>query len=748
MADEIVIGAALVEIRAGIDKLNADFQKAKSEAKKGASEIQSNLNNIKIQMDDRLLKLKISDVQRLHTKLKQRLEEKIKLNYDLQSIEVTRKQLDSVKNALRDIKTESDKLPKSGGSGLGDLFGKVSGISATQLSVAGISAGLGVVIADSVKASIEIEGVRNAFNRLNQPNLLDDLRKATRGTVNDFELMKTAMRASNFKIPLEQLGTLLEFAQKRASQTGENVDYLVNSIVDGIGRKSTLVLDNLGISATELQEEVKKVGDFGQATGNIVSRELGKMGDVALTTKDNISQITTELDNVKVAIGDAALQSTNWFIELAKSQDKIQTILNILNDVEGKEERKTDAQRAYNKELSDTVRLTKEKVNADAITANSSQIEKRIDDVRKRIAEFSKLPVNSSIADLEKYFEALKGEGKLKFSPLITELKSYIEAHKELKTIFDPYANTLNQITDRIELLKGKLGSFKPGDSGLAATQNEIKKLENILNPKSTDSKKIKADFSEFSANQEDTAWFEEQLNLENEIKQQRIDNLQLYADAKREISEEEKKNLEERFKREEEIHNLRMNAISEFGNALEGLGSHSETFVSYLNAGLQAALKIADALDKMKTDELSGILGIASGGMGFLSKLLGLKKGGSVTNSGGNISFQPHKSFASGTPGFTVPPGFNRDNYLVGVQSGERLTVTPANQKSNNSSGMNDATLKLIANRIGAMNGNLINGLDELVNVNVNKALETKLQGTDIVISYDKTSKVKTRYN
>ena len=149
-----------------------------------------------------------------------------------------------------------------------------------------------------------------------------------------------------------------------------------------------------------------------------------------------------------------------------------------------------------------------------------------------------------------------------------------------------------------------------------------------------------------------------------------------------------------------------------------------------------------------MNTDQFSGILGIASGGFGFLSKLLGLKKGGSVTNSGGNVSFQPHKSFASGTAGFTVPPGFNRDNYLVGVQSGERLTVTPANQKGSNGSGMNDATLKLIANRIGAMNGNLINGLDELVNVNVNKALETKLQGTDIVISYDKTSKVKTRYN
>ena len=111
----------------------------------------------------------------------------------------------------------------------------------------------------SVLLAAKMEGVENAFERLNRPNLLSNLRKATRGTVDNLQLMMTTMRASNFKIPLDQLTTLLEFATKRASQTGESVDYLVNSIVDGIGRKSTLVLDNLGISATELQKEVMKV---------------------------------------------------------------------------------------------------------------------------------------------------------------------------------------------------------------------------------------------------------------------------------------------------------------------------------------------------------------------------------------------------------------------------------------------------------------------------------------------------------
>ena len=72
-------------------------------------------------------------------------------------------------------------------------------------------------VSESVELAAQTEGVRNAFEKINDPTLLDDLRKATKGTINDFELMKAAVKAKNFNIPLEQLGNLLRFAQKRAS---------------------------------------------------------------------------------------------------------------------------------------------------------------------------------------------------------------------------------------------------------------------------------------------------------------------------------------------------------------------------------------------------------------------------------------------------------------------------------------------------------------------------------------------------
>lgn len=162
----------------------------------------------------------------------------------------------------------------------------------------------------SVILAANAEGIRVAFNKLNQPGLLDNLRAATRGTVTDVKLMQQAIRAQNFQVPLEKLATFFEFATKRAIETGESVDYLVQSIIDGIGRKSTLVLDNLGISASQLQEEIKKTGDFGQAAANIINEGLRETGDVADTTATKIAQIKTAFENAKEGLGNFILGKT------------------------------------------------------------------------------------------------------------------------------------------------------------------------------------------------------------------------------------------------------------------------------------------------------------------------------------------------------------------------------------------------------------------------------------------------------
>lgn len=151
------------------------------------------------------------------------------------------------------------------------------------------------------------DGVTKAFNDLDNPNLLDNLRKATKGTVNDVQLMTAAVQAKDFRIPLEDLGKYLQFAQLKAQQTGQSVDYMTTSIVTGLGRKSPMILDNLGISAAEISEKTKETGDFMQAVASIVDNQLAAAGETYISAADRAAQKTVELENAQKALGDELL---------------------------------------------------------------------------------------------------------------------------------------------------------------------------------------------------------------------------------------------------------------------------------------------------------------------------------------------------------------------------------------------------------------------------------------------------------
>jgi len=205
----------------------------------------------------------------------------------------------------KDFKKGMDDADKKTGK-LGGSFKKLGGFITAAFSVAAIiSLGkkVGRLIKDMYDLAVQAEGVKNAFKKLDDPALLSKLKAATRGTVSDFNLMKATVTADALKLSLKELPTYFEFATKRANETGESVAYLVDSIVKGLGRKSVLILDNLGLSAIELQEEFDRVGDFGIATGNIIRRELESMGDVAETAAERIARIGATWENIKTKAG-------------------------------------------------------------------------------------------------------------------------------------------------------------------------------------------------------------------------------------------------------------------------------------------------------------------------------------------------------------------------------------------------------------------------------------------------------------
>lgn len=188
---------------------------------------------------------------------------------------------------------------------LGTMATKLAGLLGQQASK------LKDFALESARAGVEMaeqaDGVTKAFNAMDNPNLLDNLRKATKGTVNDVQLMTAAVQANDFHIPLEDLGKYLEFAQLKAQQTGQSVDYMTNSIVTGLGRKSPMILDNLGISAAEISEKTKETGDFMKAVAEIVDTQLAAAGETYISAADRAAQKTVKLQNAQKALGDEIL---------------------------------------------------------------------------------------------------------------------------------------------------------------------------------------------------------------------------------------------------------------------------------------------------------------------------------------------------------------------------------------------------------------------------------------------------------
>ena len=163
------------------------------------------------------------------------------------------------------------------------------------------------VAEESVELARSADGIIHAFQQLDNPNLLQSLRKATKNTVDDIELMKAAIKARDFGIPLEDLGKYLSFAQLKAQQLDVSVQQMTDDIVTGLGRKSPKILDNLGLSAAEISAKTKETGDFMKAVASIVENNLAQAGETYISAADRAAQKTAELHNRQLELGQALL---------------------------------------------------------------------------------------------------------------------------------------------------------------------------------------------------------------------------------------------------------------------------------------------------------------------------------------------------------------------------------------------------------------------------------------------------------
>ena len=230
-----------------------------------------------------------------------------------------RASLEQIKQRAQEARTELDAASKSLQDTESSMKGVIDGSSGftNMLAVFGgnmLTKGVSMLTSElvgSVQESIELakqgEGVRMAFERINKPGLLDNLKEATHGTVSELELMKAAIKFENFKLPLEDLGTYLAFAQQKAQDTGDSVDNMVTSIVNGLGRQSLPILDNLGLSAAEIRERMKESGDMTTAVASIIKDRMEAAGGYVETAADRAARATAKAQDAAEAFGRNAI---------------------------------------------------------------------------------------------------------------------------------------------------------------------------------------------------------------------------------------------------------------------------------------------------------------------------------------------------------------------------------------------------------------------------------------------------------
>lgn len=350
---------------------------------------------------------------------------------------------------------------------LSETNNKLSGFQNGLTKIAGFAAAafstqqLAQFAFEVSKLAGEFSAVEAAFAKLpDSEDLMVRLKSATAETVSELALMKRTVQAANFGISLEALPRLLEFAAVRAQQTGQSVDYLVDSIVTGIGRKSPLILDNLGISAVALKEELNgvsvaaaDVGQVAEAVGRIASRELANMGSLANNTATDIDRLSAAWENLKVSIGNAANEtglfsrllelSAKFFNDISGRNEGLNALLNVLNKAQA-EGGKLNL--TFNQNV-ETLRRLKEEGNQLTITF------KDLVDLTSRFGDPQIYRVVlTQLQDIVKVLDAPTGgaDGPSVFNPLTFEelAKSLAKSSEQVETI-NTLTERLNELTAR-----------------------------------------------------------------------------------------------------------------------------------------------------------------------------------------------------------------------------------------------------------------------------------------------------------
>lgn len=511
------------------------------------------------------------------------------------------------------------------------------------------------VVGDLVEMGNRIIGVKNAFKRLDDPNLLNNLRRATKGTIDDLQLMQSATFAEKMRIPMDVLAKGMEFAGLVAIETGEDVNYMMESFVTGTARQSIMILDNLGISSKALREEVALTGDFMTALGNIMDRELAKMRSGIDESILKTKQLNIELENQRQIVAEKLARAwnfalgnmANYFVTGFKHA---KAFGEMISDSFGDDAFSFDALEDYVLKFARLEGLNAGVLNSMQQTRDMTiQMLKRS---RERV-ETEKESVQI-IGNIKKEISGLKKS----LDDVVFGSTKHLEINNEIKTLEASIGiEKKKQLETQTKILKSQIIQFQTAKEYFDFL-TEREGTPTRLRGAAYWEKKFGGDKSEVAFAEPDWGGWQSSLSS-GESSMQNIVGISF------------------------QVQNV--------------LGIAGHTFVADLLSAANVAASIVSII--------ASIAGIASGGFSFF----GLEKGGRVTNLGGRVSFTPIPSFAAGgTYSTPMHSGPVSGGYPVMVHRNETLDVYSAG-KTSNLEGKLDA-IRIAIMGSGVSNAGIIN--------------------------------------
>jgi len=216
----------------------------------------------------------------------------------------------TVKSEMKQADTEVKKT-QSTIKGLNDTV-KMVGAAMAAYGVA--NAGKYVLELDKLgRASLRLKESFGQLAKANQSNsdqILRSLKDASRGAISETDIILGANRAMMLGLggDAEQLGKLMEVASFRARAMGITTTQAWNDIVTGIGRRSPLILDNLGIVGLKMDNTTSKAEIMAQVVTSGM-KEIADAGGMLADGSTEIERMAASVDNLKTKWGELVAKS-------------------------------------------------------------------------------------------------------------------------------------------------------------------------------------------------------------------------------------------------------------------------------------------------------------------------------------------------------------------------------------------------------------------------------------------------------